>query len=236
MATLLLRLAAPLQSWGVDSKFETRTTKRQPSKSAIIGLLSAAMGCPRTSELKEFCLLRMGVRVDHQGQLLIDFQTAKSRKTSYVTYRHYLCDAVFLVGLEGELAFLKTLDEAVRNPVYPLCLGRRSCPPQGRVSLGIRETLDLEAALRTEPWLASEWMQRKANVVEYLPIITDAEASELGAYPERDVPISFDQRHRCFDFRHVIECDPVRVDNYNSRKIAKPTKHDVFASLDAAEV
>lgn len=26
MATLLLRLAAPLQSWGSDSKFETRKT------------------------------------------------------------------------------------------------------------------------------------------------------------------------------------------------------------------
>ena len=28
MATLLLRLAAPLQAWGVDSKFETRKTPR----------------------------------------------------------------------------------------------------------------------------------------------------------------------------------------------------------------
>ena len=26
MATLLLRLAAPLQAWGADSKFETRKT------------------------------------------------------------------------------------------------------------------------------------------------------------------------------------------------------------------
>ena len=28
MATLLLRLAAPLQAWGADSKFETRKTGR----------------------------------------------------------------------------------------------------------------------------------------------------------------------------------------------------------------
>ena len=33
MATLLLRLAAPLQAWGADSKFETRKTGREPTKS-----------------------------------------------------------------------------------------------------------------------------------------------------------------------------------------------------------
>ena len=37
MATLLLRLAAPLQSWGSDSKFETRKTDREPTKSGVVG-------------------------------------------------------------------------------------------------------------------------------------------------------------------------------------------------------
>ena len=44
MATLLLRLAAPLQSWGMDSKFETRKTNREPTKSGVVGLLAAALG------------------------------------------------------------------------------------------------------------------------------------------------------------------------------------------------
>ena len=43
MATLLLRLAAPLQAWGADSKFETRKTNREPTKSGVIGLLAAAL-------------------------------------------------------------------------------------------------------------------------------------------------------------------------------------------------
>ena len=47
MATLLLRLAAPLQSWGADSKFETRKTNREPTKSGVIGLLAAALGLRR---------------------------------------------------------------------------------------------------------------------------------------------------------------------------------------------
>ena len=37
MATLILRLAAPLQSWGADSKFEVRKTNREPTALLSIG-------------------------------------------------------------------------------------------------------------------------------------------------------------------------------------------------------
>ena len=47
MATLLLRLAAPLQSWGSDSKFDIRRTGREPTKSGVVGLLTAAKGLRR---------------------------------------------------------------------------------------------------------------------------------------------------------------------------------------------
>ena len=104
MATLLLRLAAPLQSWGSDSKFETRKTDREPTKSGVVGLLAAALGLRRddTEGLARLNGLRFAVRADQEGSLLVDFHTAKSRDTSYVTYRHYLQDAVFLAGLESE--------------------------------------------------------------------------------------------------------------------------------------
>ena len=103
MATLLLRLAAPLQSWGSDSKFETRKTDREPTKSGVVGLLAAALGLRRddTEGLARLNGLRFAVRADQEGSLLVDFHTAKSRDTSYVTYRHYLQDAVFLAGIES---------------------------------------------------------------------------------------------------------------------------------------
>ena len=44
MATLLLRLAAPLQAWGAESKFETRRTLHYPTKSGVIGMLAASLG------------------------------------------------------------------------------------------------------------------------------------------------------------------------------------------------
>ena len=106
MATLLLRLAAPLQAWGADSKFETRKTGREPTKSGVIGLLAAALGLRRDEReaLLRLTGLRFGVRVEREGQLLVDYHTAKTQdeKTSYVTYRHYLQDAVFLAGIESE--------------------------------------------------------------------------------------------------------------------------------------
>lgn len=142
MATLLLRLAAPLQSWGSDSKFETRKTDREPTKSGVVGLLAAALGLRRddTEGLARLNGLRFAVRADQEGSLLVDFHTAKSRDTSYVTYRHYLQDAVFLAGLESEdEALLRELEAALRHPVYPLYLGRRSCPPTLPLCLGIRQ-------------------------------------------------------------------------------------------------
>jgi len=47
MSTLLLKLAAPMQSWGLASKFDTRDTAREPTKSGVIGLLAAALGINR---------------------------------------------------------------------------------------------------------------------------------------------------------------------------------------------
>lgn len=72
MATLLLRLAAPLQAWGADSKFETRKTGREPTKSGVIGLLAAALGLRRDEReaLLRLTGLRFGVRVEREGQLL----------------------------------------------------------------------------------------------------------------------------------------------------------------------
>lgn len=141
MSTLLLRLAGPLQAWGYDSKFETRRTGREPSKSGVIGLLAAALGRKRDESIEDLRELRFGVRVDREGQLLHDYHTVqmKSGKT-YVTHRYYLADATFLVGIESEnKAWLEEIQHALLHPAFPLFLGRRSCVPSLPIALGIRE-------------------------------------------------------------------------------------------------
>jgi len=42
--TLAFLIDAPLQAWGVDSRFQYRQTEPHPTKSALLGMLAAAMG------------------------------------------------------------------------------------------------------------------------------------------------------------------------------------------------
>src|SRR5260370_17357943 len=76
MGTLLLRLAAPMQSWGTQSRFVVRDTGLEPSKSGVIGLLCAALGRPREAPMEDLARLRMGVRVDRGGVMQTDYHTA----------------------------------------------------------------------------------------------------------------------------------------------------------------
>jgi len=234
MSTLLLRLAAPLQSWGFASKFDTRDTTREPTKSGVIGLLAAALGRSRTDNLDDLKNLYFGVRIDQPGILLRDYHTAKQKNenSSFVTIRYYLADAIFLVGLEGERGFLQKIEIALQNPVFPLYLGRRSCPPVGPLVLGLRERT-LQQAMKEEPWQASEWyqkrLQKKKAEQAKLTIVCDAQADEQSAFLRRDLPVSFDQRHRQYGFRMVS-------DTANAISISLPqhitelsTSHDALA-------
>lgn len=168
MPTLLLRLAGPMQSWGTTSRFDQRDTGKEPSKSGVIGLLAAALGIDRevcNDDLRALTLLTMGVRHDRPGVLKRDYQTAqniisadrsKVHETA-VTTRDYLADAVFLVGLEGpDRSLLERAHAALRNPAWPLALGRKSYVPAEPVWLegGVVDA-PLRPALAGRPWLTA---------------------------------------------------------------------------------
>lgn len=165
MATLLMRLQGPMQSWGTTSRFDERDTQLEPSKSGVLGLVCAALGRDRSEPLEDLASLRMGVRVDREGIPLRDYQTATGvlvasgkadPRRTVVSPRHYLADAVFLVGLEGrDQALLERIQQALRAPFWPLCLGRKSFVPGSPVWLpeGL-SSLALEQALQAWPRLA----------------------------------------------------------------------------------
>lgn len=154
MSTLVLRLTGPMQSWGLQSAFSDRDTAREPTKSGVLGLVCAALGKPREERpddghppLAELAALRMAVRVDREGQPRYDFQTAQdvlkasatpgqidsgsaaALKDTEPSVRHYLANAWFSVGLEGDRALLERMDAALAAPVWPLALGRKAFPP-----------------------------------------------------------------------------------------------------------
>lgn len=217
MSTLLLKLCGPMQAWGDASRFTRRDTRNEPSKSGVLGLLAAAQGRRRTDPLEDLASLRFGVRVDQEGTLLRDFQTAirwESGKSMPLSYRYYLSDAVFLAAVEGHRGLLEGLRDALAEPRFPLYLGRRSCAPSEPVLIedGLVEE-PLEVALANHPWLARPWYRERRPVRDSLRIVRDAREGEVvGTESVRDVPLSFDPERREYGWRDVVRED-VEVDN-----------------------
>lgn len=241
MSVVVLRLAAPMQSWGSSSRFVRRTTNTEPTKSGVLGLVAAAHGMRRSDPLESLLKLRFAVRVDQPGQLLRDFQTAQrpqrgrdgtlTWKALPLSQRYYIADAVYLAVLEGEDQLVKGIDDALRRPEFPLFLGRRSCPPAGPVALGVRDW-DLDTALAEEPWLASQREQRRQRCTRVrLATIRDACAGETPTELIQDTPISFDPNHRQYAWRAVIRD---QVDIANPHGVADPRQeHDPMTALES---
>lgn len=229
MSVLLLRLAGPLQAWGADSRFARRETLRHPTKSGVLGLLAAADGRRRTDPIEDLMHLEFGVRVDQPGRVLRDFHTAHNWRTGAsmpLSERFYLSDAVFVAAVAGEATLIEALHDAVRNPRFPLFLGRRSCPVTGRLALGVVEG-GVEEALRAVPWQASAWYRREQEREVALRLLLDAPAGTPGAETLRDVPVSFDPRQREHGWRSVAS-GHVITHNPDGRGI------DYFAAVEGA--
>ncbi len=206
MSTLLLRCEGPMQSWGTHSRFGIRDTERTPSKSGIVGLLAAAAGRPREASLEDLVGFRMGVRIDRAGAREVDYQTALTvAKASGATpdttqsWRHYLADASFLVGLEWDRATLERFATWLRAPKWALYLGRRGyvpsvplVPPQAAiVDLPLAEAL-------TTTWpgpVRGEVPARLEALIESLP----GEDGDV----HNDVPLSFVSSDRRYTSRRV---------------------------------
>lgn len=77
---LLIRLAAPIQSWGVASRFALRDTHSRPTKSGVLGLCAAALGRSREADLTDLAQLTFGVRADQPGTPLRDYHTVGGGK------------------------------------------------------------------------------------------------------------------------------------------------------------
>lgn len=167
--TLYLRLEGPLQSWGdQQSRFVVRRTAEAPSKSGVAGILCAALGVSRYEAPKEWLPrlreLRMGVRIDAPGVRWWDYHTigarlrmrtaeGKSKQDALLTRREYLCDASFLVALQGDPAVIDRLTKAVSKPVWGPYLGRKSCPPSRPLLDHAGDTFpDLLSALKAVDW------------------------------------------------------------------------------------
>ncbi|GAA3945141.1 type I-E CRISPR-associated protein Cas5/CasD [Pseudoclavibacter caeni] len=226
--SLVLYLAAPMQSWGVGSRFRSRETEPMPTKSGIVGLLANALGRGRRDPVDDLATLELAVRQEQPGTLLQDYQTARDLdgggKTRLST-RHYLVDARFLVAIGGEQHALESLAEALRRPARPLYLGRRSCPANwdlldehehdGVAGGHAVRPGDPRTVLEQAAWRAASRVRQTLPKTVRLPLLVDARRGETGDILH-DAPLSFDPQHRDYRDRAVTRL-AVTMDNPEGR-------------------
>jgi CRISPR system Cascade subunit CasD len=190
---LVFQLYGPMAAWGDIAVGEYRPSFAHPSKSAIIGLLAAALGIRRDEEERQKSLsgaCAFAVRVDAMGMLLRDYHTAqvppeKKGVTYHTRYselswglntilssRDYRCDAAYTVAVglrDGTELTIQRLLDKLRKPEFSLYLGRKSCPLAIPLDPKIVQALDLKQALN--------------NIhlsIHLLPLI--AETTHVGVY------------------------------------------------------
>lgn len=217
MWTLLLRLKGPMQSWGTRSRFDDRDTEAEPSKSGVLGLLCAAAGIDRDDwpGLEPLTHLKMGVRVDSAGVLRTDFQTAQLKPMSEksdtaITRKHFLADAAFVVGLESEdRDLLARLHASLKNPYYPLCLGRKAFLPG--------EPVYLEHGLVEAP------LEQALADLQAAPMLdNNGEPLQLDLVPDK-VPVVVDSPYGQGSLRHDVPVAAFSQRRYGPRYVARTT-------------
>ncbi|MEU0992118.1 type I-E CRISPR-associated protein Cas5/CasD [Streptomyces sp. NPDC005953] len=223
MSGLLLRLAGPLQSWGERSAFTTvRDTASFPTRSGLIGMLAAAEGIGRDhGGLDRYDDLRFIIRADRPGERLIDYHTvgggqpkARTAATSggsnkgaaVITRRHYLSDAVFVVGITTPDEETTTrLAQALEHPHWAPYLGRRSCVPDEPLILR-RHIADPENELLTRVPLALPPPRNNEDTVkvDFLYEQLPDDATEMRDVIDiTDIPLSFAQHRRAHAVRRL---------------------------------
>ena len=154
-AGLAFTLYAPLAGLGDLAVGERRGGFDRPGRSAILGLVAAALGYDRAAEDEHEALDRgygLVQRVRRSGRLMTDYHTVQAppaeRKSAWATrrealdrpshrlntllssrdYREDLWVEVGLVQLKAVGPLPQEIAEALRRPAYTLYLGRKSCP------------------------------------------------------------------------------------------------------------
>jgi len=152
---LLFTVYAPMASWGDIAMGELRGSWDRPSRSAVLGLVAAALGLERNDQARHDALdagYGVAVRLDRAGSVMVDYHTVQTVRASMVkkapgrtrgallalaepetmlTQRTHREDALAVVALwprAGAEWPLAALAERLRHPVFVLYAGRKANP------------------------------------------------------------------------------------------------------------
>lgn len=147
---LVFTLAAPMGSFGGLAGHERRGSDSWPKRSAILGLLGAALGIERRDTARQEALRKWKVSVSvlSESVPLQDFHTVQTvpsarikrpdtrrqalnklikKDNPVITWRDYRCDCAFGVALRDGPE-MEVAHSALECPVFTPYLGRKSCP------------------------------------------------------------------------------------------------------------
>ena len=165
---LVVRLDAPLMSFGGVTIDNFGVTDAWPSASLLVGLIGNALGCRRVDENALQNLqdrLVFACRADREGERLRDYQTAdlKHADTGWTTrgrpegrsggattyrgkhirYRDFWADRIVIVAIRLDPTEHETelarVAEALHAPARPLFIGRKPCLPASPLFAGWSE-------------------------------------------------------------------------------------------------
>jgi len=180
MRCLMLRLDAPLMSFGGVLVDQHNRTERFPGKAMLTGLIANALGWQHSDAE---ALNELQSRVDYAARWdvsptpLRDYHTVdlgqdhlrrpgwttrgipehrdggSSNTGTHQRYRHYWAGGLMTVAvtLREGVPDLEAVTVALQRPARPLFLGRKACLPAAPLVLGRREAMNTLSALKAEP-------------------------------------------------------------------------------------
>jgi CRISPR system Cascade subunit CasD len=173
---LLFHLYGPMAAWGDTAVGEFRPSHEHPTRSAVLGLVAAALGIRRHEDDRLQALelsCRVAVRLDAPGEVLRDYHTTQvppeQRKVRHYTrrdelqasklhtilsQRDYRTDAaatIALSAMEDPLISLQQISDALRQPGLSIYLGRKSCPLALPLNPRLIDTSTLKEAFNGYP-------------------------------------------------------------------------------------
>ena len=181
---LIFTLTAALAAHGDLAGHERRGTLGWPGRSALLGLLGAALGLERGGDFATLDALHLAVAVFDEGRVLRDYHTVMTvptavakrpqsrpealraagvRTNTTVTLRDYRMAALYGVAVWG--GDLGPLLNALERPGFTLYLGRKSCPLAAPLGARIVESVgpaEAMMSLQLPPWRAGWVADRMA--------------------------------------------------------------------------
>ena len=205
---LVFVLHGPIAAFGGVAVGERRGGEARPGRSALLGLLGAALGIERGAEAAHAAMERgygVAVRVDAPGLALTDYHTAQvpparrgerhaTRRDeldarpleTILSRREYRTDALFTIAVwarEGAPVALADLKAALLRPLFCLSIGRKSCPlglPPGPVVVAASDAL---AAMDARPVPEPERAIRRRLGAAARTLATDLDGVPAGVAP-----------------------------------------------------